>query len=31
MKTANVRKQLKKIQIIFEIVWCIENTNINVQ
>jgi len=31
LKTDNARKQLKKRQDIFKIVWCIENENINIQ
>ena len=30
-KTENVRKQFKKSQNIFNIVWCIGNANINIQ
>lgn len=31
MKTENVRKQLKKSQNIFKIVWCIGNANIDIK
>jgi len=31
LKTDNVRKQLKKSQIILKILSCIENANINIQ
>jgi len=31
LKTDYVRKQLKKSQNIFKILWCIENENINIQ
>ena len=31
LKTDNVRKQLKKSQIILKVKWCIENANINIQ
>ena len=31
METEIVRKQLKIIQNIFKMVWCVENANINIQ
>ena len=31
METDNVRKQLKINQNIWKMLWCIENTNINIQ
>ena len=31
LKIDNVRKQLKKSQIILKIEWCVENANINIQ
>jgi len=31
METENVRKRLKTSQNILNILWCIENANINVQ
>ena len=31
METENVRKELKMSQNIWKLLWCIENTNINIQ